>query len=324
MGDIADSIIDGFMDGKLGMPIKPQKPKPLKDWKTFELNRKNYFSPEAEALFLGSTSFKNWDMYSRDGCESREVAKRKGIWADKPNPAFLLGTYVHSWSSGDLPEFIANTPELFKKDGTLLAKYALGDEMINTLKSDPAMMQMLQGQKEQIFTGEIAGVPFKIQVDILNLLNAYFGDIKTTKNIYEKYWNPDTREHESFIQKYDYPLQFAIYAEILRQNYSNILDEALKAYTENQLKKFIEIVKSNSYLDGYILAVDKQEVPDHQIIYMDIDSFIAEKLQEIALKLPRIIAVRNGEVEPVRCEKCDWCRHTRRIVKPVHYLDLLA
>jgi len=264
-----------------------------------ELTRANYFSKEAELLYMGSSSLKAWNNY-KGGCEAREVAKRKGEWTDKENPAFLLGNYLHSWSSGDLPEFMANTPELFKKDGTLLAKYTLGDEMINVFKRDPAMMQMREGEKEQIFTGEINGVPFKIQVDILNVEKGYFADIKTTKKMTEKYWNSETRTYETFIQKYDYPMQFSIYAEILRQN-----------------------LKMDTYLDCYILAVDKQDVPDHEIIFMDVDSFIKTKLEEIELVIPRIMSVRNGEVDPVRCEVCDYCRSTKKIVKPIHYLDLL-
>jgi hypothetical protein len=288
-----------------------------------ELTRENYFSPEAEALYLGSSSFKAWDRCHDGGCEAREVAKRKGEWVDKPNPAFLLGQYVHSWNSNDLPEFIAEHPELFKKGGyELLAKYALGDTMIEIFKNDPAMMKMREGVKESIFTGEINGVPFKIQVDILNILEGYFADIKTTKGIYDKYWNNENREYESFIQHYDYPLQFSIYAEILRQNYNQILEDALNIYTEKQLDKFIKLIENNRYLDCYILAVDKQETPDHEVIFMDLDGFIKEKLQEIELKLPNIMAVRNGEVEPERCGKCEFCRSTKKITKPIHWLDL--
>lgn len=276
-----------------------------------ELTRKNYFSPEAERLYLGSSSFKAWDKYHKSvevfghdvggGCEAREVAKRNGEWEEKEKDAFLLGSYLHAWASGDLQEFIGNTPTLFKKDGTLYAKYAVGDKMIECFKNDPAMMQMLQGEHEKIFTGTIGGVPFKIMVDVLNLKKGYFADIKTTKNIRETYWNPETREQESFIQKFDYPLQFAIYAEILRQN-----------------------LKMDKYLDCYVLAVDKQEVPDHNLIFMDVEGFIKEKLEEIESKLPHIMAVRNGEVEPERCERCEYCRQTKRITKAIHWLDLVG
>lgn len=264
------------------------------------LNSENYFSPDAEKQYLGSTSFKAWDNLGPFGCEAREIAKREGKWVESTNPAFLLGSYVHAWNNDTLPEFMAKTPELFKKDGTLLTKYALGDDMINCFKNDPVMMQMREGTKEQIFTGQIEGVPFKIMVDILNTQKGYFADIKTTKQINEKYWDKENRIYVSFIQQYDYLMQFAIYAEILRQN-----------------------LKMDTYLDCFILAVDKQAIPDHEIIFMDTATFIYEKLEEIRRKLPRIVAVRNGEVEPERCGKCEYCRSTKKIIKPVHYLDLL-
>jgi len=257
-----------------------------------ELTRENYFSKEAEALYMGSSSFKAWDIM-HGGCEAKEVAKKNGIWVEKENPAFLLGSYVHSWSSGDLQKFIADTPQLFKKDGSLLAKYALGDKMIDVLKNDPLVETIREGEKEQIFTGNIAGVDFKIQVDILNLEKGYFADIKTTKNLQESYWNKEIRGHETFINKYDYYAQIAIYAEILKQNTGLV-----------------------EYLEPYLIVVDKQEVPDHEVIYMG-KNFITDKLEEIKSRLEHIMAVRTKLLEPIFCGKCDYCRSIKKILKPI-------
>ena len=261
-----------------------------------ELTRKNYFSKEAEKLYLGSSSFKAWDILA-NGCEARETAKRNGEWQEKENPAFLLGSYVHSWSSGDLKEFIAETPQLFKKDGTLLAKYALGDKMIDTLKNDKLIEKIREGEKEQIFTGDIGGVGFKVQVDILNLQKGYFADIKTTKDLKETYWNSNKKCKETFIEKYDYFTQIAIYSEVLRQN-----------------------TGLSEYLEPYIIAIDKKEIPDKEVIFMG-TSWIPQKLEEIKNKLPRIISVRNGEEEPVRCEYCDYCIATRKLTVPITLTD---
>ncbi|MFT5871135.1 MAG: hypothetical protein ACI8WT_000033 [Clostridium sp.] len=257
-----------------------------------ELTRQNYFSKEAEALYMGSSSFKAWDVL-HGGCEAKEVAKRNGLWVEKDNPAFLLGSYVHSWSSGDLQKFIADTPQLFKNDGSLLKKYALGDQMINVLRNDPLVEQIREGTKEQIFTGKIGGVDFKIQVDILNLEKGYFADIKTTKNLQESYWNNEIRSKETFINKYDYYAQIAIYSEILKQN-TGLVD----------------------YLEPYLIVVDKQEVPDHEVIYMG-KSFIPDKLAEIESRLSHITDVRNGTIEPIFCGKCDYCRSVKKILKPI-------
>ncbi|MBZ9633162.1 PD-(D/E)XK nuclease-like domain-containing protein [Clostridium sp. FP1] len=258
-----------------------------------ELTRQNYFSREAENLYMGSSSFKAWDIL-HGGCEAKQVAIKKGEWIEKENPAFLLGSYVHAWSSGDLQEFMSTTPQLFKKNSSeLLAKYALGDEMINVLRNDPLVEKIREGAKEQIFTGAIAGVDFKIQVDILNLEKGYFADIKTTKNLQESYWNKEIRGQETFINKYDYYTQIAIYAEILKQNIGLV-----------------------DYLEPYLIVVDKQEVPDHEVIYMG-KNFISDKLAEIENRLSHITEVRKGLIEPMYCGKCDYCRSVKKIIKPI-------
>lgn len=261
-----------------------------------ELNRENYFSKEAEDIYMGSSSFKAWDIM-HGGCEAKEVSKRNGLWVEKENPAFLLGSYVHAWSSNELREFTSDHPELFKKDGSMLAKYALGDKMIDVLRNDPLVEQIREGQKEQIFTGKIGGVDFKIQVDILNLEKGYFADIKTTKGLQESYWNNEIRSKETFINKYDYFAQIAIYAEILKQN-----------------------TGLSEYLEPYLIVVDKQDVPDHEVIYMG-KSFIADKLVEIENRLEHIVAVRNGEMPPEFCGKCDYCRSVKKIEKPISVLE---
>ena len=268
-----------------------------------ELNRKNYFSKEAETIYMGSSSFKAWDIFHSGGCEARELAKRNDEWQEEEKDAFLLGSYVHAWNEGALPEFIAEHPEMFKKNGEIYAKYALGDVMINTLKNDPLVERFREGaEKERIFTGQIGGVDFKIQVDILNIERGYFADIKTTKNLSESYYNDSKKQRESFIDKYDYKAQIAIYAEILRQN-----------------------LNMNTYLEPYLIVVDKQSTPDHEIIDMKTD-FIEEKLEEIKARLPRIMAVRNGVDEPIGCGKCDYCRSKKKaeLITYNQYLDQLG
>jgi hypothetical protein len=33
--------------------------------------------------------------------------------------------------------------------------------------------------------------------------------------------------------------------------------------------------------------------------------------------LKRFQAIKDGQIEPIRCEQCDWCRKTRVITGPV-------
>lgn len=276
-----------------------------------ELNRNNYFSKEAEAAYMGSSSFKAWDIL-HGGCEAKELAKRNGEWEDAENDAFLLGSYVHAWSEGNLQDFIVENPSLFTKKGTLYEKYAVGDKMIEVLRNDPLVERFREGaEKEKIFTGEIAGVPFKIQVDILNLEKGYFADIKTTKDISETYYNQETKKRETFIDKYDYFAQMAIYSEILRQN----IESGKLGMNSDEV-----------YPHPYIIVVDKRkDAPDHEVIDMGTE-WIQEKLEEIKGRLPRIMAVRNGAEEPIGCGKCDYCRSKKKakIITMAEYVASLG
>lgn len=268
-----------------------------------ELNRDNYFSSEAESLYLGSSSFKAWDILD-GGCEARELAVRNGEYEKPSNDAFLLGSYVHAWCEGRLQEFIVDTPELFYKNGSgkLLAKYALGDDMINVLRNDTLFNQIRDSsEKEQIFTGKIGGYDFKIQVDMLNIKQGFFCDLKTTKDLSETYWDKREGRRVSFIKLYRYKRQLAIYAEILRQNLG---------------------MAEGEYLNPAIAVVDKKKSPDHEIIFMGTD-FIEEELEYIKSRLDRIMRVRLGKDEPMSCGECAYCLSKKDLKQAISYSDYL-
>jgi len=259
-----------------------------------KITKDNYFSLEADREYFSVSQYKAFRE-----CEAKTVAKLNGIWVDPPNDAFTLGSYIHLWSEGgNLGQFRAEHPEMFKKDGTLLAKYKIMDDMIKTLADDPLIEKVREGQKEVIFTGELFGAAWKIMIDIYNPANGVFVDLKTTRSIQMKYWNDELRVKQNFVEFYDYLLQMAIYAEIERQN----RDE-------------------ETYLQPHIIAVSKEEIPDKAVILVGTE-FIKDKLIDVENLMPRFIRVKNGEQEPYRCENCDYCRSTKKIEKVIHYTDL--
>ncbi|MFX0547941.1 PD-(D/E)XK nuclease-like domain-containing protein [Hathewaya histolytica] len=267
----------------------------MKKVKKMKLTRDNYFSKEAEGIYLGSTSFKSWDILGQ-GCEAKELAKLKGEWEEEESKALLVGSYVHAWNSGELEEFKAkNKDKIYQKNGKMYADFLKADNMIKVLKDDPLVSKVREGEKEKIFTGEIAGVPFKIQVDILNLKMGYFADLKTTADLRKTYWVNGSKG--TFIDQYNYYTQIAIYAEILRQN-----------------------IGLKDYLEPYLIVVDKQEIPDHEVIYMG-KGFIQEYLEYIESRLPNIMEVREGLREPIKCGKCEYCRSKKRLKQPISLSD---
>lgn len=277
----------------------------------FVLTKENYFSPEAQRIYLGSSSFKAWDImnegsemfgnFIEGGCEAREIAIRKGLWVVDEKEAFLVGHYVHAWSEGPeaFQKFINdNYSKIYQKNQKPYAAFAIADAMIETLrKSELVTMLRNTPQKEMILTGLIGGVPFKIMVDIPNFEKGYWADLKTVAELRGTSYKNGRRV--SFIDVFGYKYQFAIYSEIIRQYLG---------------------LPEGEYLDPYLIAADKQKVPDHTVIYMGKD-FINYTLEEIKQKLPRIVAARTGQVEPIRCEKCEYCRSTKQLKKPISLLE---
>jgi len=253
------------------------------------LTNKNYHSVEARMAYMGSSQFKDFMK-----CEACTLARCKGEVEDKKSVALLVGSYVDAYFSNELKDFIANTPELFKKDGTLKSDFAKADDIIKAIEEDEMLMKYLGGEHQVIMTGEIAGVPFKIKID------SYFPDKaivdqKVMANM-EKVW-VDGVGWQNFVNAYGYEIQGAIYREIVRQNTGKTLP--------------------------FILAVaTKEEVCDKALLQIDdIDLDIAlEKVKELA---PRFQAIKEGKIEPNSCERCNYCKSKKKVtgIKSFHECD---
>jgi hypothetical protein len=262
--------------------------------KLLQINKDNYFSNEADREYFSVSQFKSF----RD-CEAKTMAKLNGEWADGDNDAFILGSYVHAWNEGaSLDEFKSKHPQMFKKDGSLKAAYSIGDKMIETLKNDPLISKVREGEKEVILTVEMFGVMWKAMLDILNKPKGYFVDLKTTRDISLKIWNENNKQKENFIVAYDYVLQMAVYAELER--------------IHNRRKK---------YLQPHIIAVSKANIPDKAVILIE-KEYIQDKLNEVEFLLPRFIDVKRGKREPHRCECCDYCKSTKVLNKVISFTEI--
>lgn len=257
------------------------------------LTSQNYHSNEANRYYMSNSQFKGFEE-----CEAREMAKLNGGYIAPSNEAFALGSYVHAWLEGTLDEFRESTPELFKANGELYAKYDVAHAMIETLKSDKFVQFVLQGHKEVIMVSEMFGAPWKVKLDVYNPDRGRIVDLKTLKGLREKYWDKQYGAYVSFIENFKYIRQMAIYAEV----------ERLYSGRDN-------------WLEPLIVAVSKEEIPDKDIIGFDNDRLQVE-LEEVGQKMERILAVKKGLLEPERCEQCHYCRRTKQLRRITHYSDL--
>jgi len=261
-----------------------------------ELTHGNYHGGDSNKIYMSCSQYKSFL-----NCEAKTMAKLTGAWVDEPSTALEVGSYVHSWSEGTQREFIANHPNMFKKDGSLKAEYLVADKMIACLARDPLAMYCLEGEKEVILTFDMFGVTWKGMLDVQNNERRRIVDLKTTRSVTEHVWDEELRKKVSFVEAYRYPLQMAIYCE----------GERIAMGREN-----------GDWSEFLIVAVSKEKCPDKAIINMTDHERLVKELAEVEENMPRIIAVKSGVEKPIRCECCSYCRETKVLTSVVHYSDL--
>lgn len=272
--------------------MKKQANKPI------SLNKNNYYDSSTDLIYQSPTFFKKFLA-----CEAETMAEIKGDW--KPKPAakgkdnLIQGNYLHSYfeSHEAHEKFLKeHHGDIYKSKSAMYASFDQVDRMIDCLESDPSFSSMYQGDKESIVTGRIGETLWKGKIDCLNLDKGYFIDLKTTKSITKHDWNEEQRTKLNFVYNYNYQLQMAVYQELILQTLG-------------------------VWCTPYIVAVSKEDPPDKEMLSIP-EYRLSEALDLIEQKQPHIDQVRRGEVEPVRCGKCDYCRATKVLDKIVSTDDL--
>jgi len=260
----------------------------------------NYFSDLANWEYMGSTQYKNFLQ-----CEEMAMAILKGIYILEKN-CFLEGKYIHSWNEGKMNEFIINHPILYSTKGAtkgeLKAIYKHLNKMIEKISKDNMFMAALSGKKEVIFTAEMFGCKWKILIDSYFPNKKRFGDLKALKDM-KNIWNNELKTYENIFESYGYFLQLAIYAEIERL--AN---------------------KREDHFEPFLAVVTKEKTPDMEIISFNSDIehhsvFIARELIQVERNMPRILRIKSGDEEPIRCGTCEYCKETKVLTRTKHYTE---
>lgn len=259
------------------------------------ITSENYFSPENNWKYCGSSQYKDFfGSMGKHGCEAMAMAKLRGEWQTEKTTALLVGSYVDAHFEGTLDLFRAQNPDIFTKSGSLKAEYKKADEIIQVAESDEIFMQFMSGEKQVIYTGEIAGVPFKVKIDSY-LRGKALVDGKVMATIRKFEWVKDVGK-VNFVDYWGYDIQAAIYQEIERQH-------------------------SGKRLPFFIAALSKEKVTDKEILWLP-DGMLDDRLKEIESNMPRLKALKDGEDTPIRCENCDYCTSTRKLTGPINVYDL--
>ena len=283
-----------------------------------KLTNRNYYGAKANREFMSVSQFKQFQK-----CEAMALAELNGEYERPKSKALLLGSFVDEMLTGTKKtqiKFVCdNFSELFQKssklsklddDGRLTfindyfadifnednkpySEITQALETIERIKKQPLMVQHFKSKHQVIMTGEIAGVPFKIKMDNYKP-NEFIADGKymaslRSPNLFEpmvKYWG--------------YDVQGAVYQEIVYQN------------TGKRLPFYLDIAT--------------KETPSHlavaEIKQYDLD----EAFEKVKAFAPRYQAIKNGEIEPTRCDEydCNYCTETQIITEPIdsNYLGM--
>lgn len=248
----------------------------------------NYFSPEAEREYMGVTQFKRFLA-----CPAQAVAVLRGEWVEEASTAMLVGSYVDAHFSKELPLFQAQHPELFTKQGELKAEFRHAEYIIERIERDEMFMRYLSGGAQTVLTGSIEGVPFKIKIDSYHIGRALV-DLKVMRD-FSPVWDEEARRRLPFVEAWGYDIQGAIY----------------------------QAVEGNGL--PFMIAAATKEKPEPNIAIISISQDRIDFCQDIVREYaPRFAALKRSEGEPRRCERCDYCKSTKKLSAIIDYKEVFA
>lgn len=266
----------------------------------------NYYDPEIQMAYMGATQYKAFQK-----CEAAALAELRGEYTPPDSTALLVGGYIDAYFSGEIPLYQEQHPGIFKKDGQLKAEYLKAQTVISRMEEDELYSMLMSGKKQVIFTGIIAGVPFKIKIDslldaqtceeivrrfpntgaALGMCDGAIVDQKAMKDM-EMVWSVEDHCKVPFVEYYGYDIQGAIYQAI------------------------------EGHMLPFILAVGtKEDSPDLAAMYIE-DGDLAAKLAEVEDNAPRYQAIKEGRIHPTRCEHCDYCKATKKLTRIRNYKEI--
>lgn len=206
-------------------------------------------------------------------CEASAMAELRGEYTPPVTKAMLVGSFVDNWMDGTLQQFVDEHPEVFTRKQELRAEFRQANEIINLIKNHYDFNKFLQGEHQKILLFEMFGAKWKIKIDSF-VEGVCITDLKVIAKT-------------QTLPLWRYDLQGAVYQKG---------------------------VEANGYgtLPFYLAVVTKEKVSDMNIFQIP-QAQLDVALNEIEENMPHLIEVKSGLIEPKRCEKCPYCRQTRKI-----------
>ena len=280
-----------------------------------DITKENYYDVKD---VLSASTIKSFET-----CEAAALASYKGEYFRPSTTALLVGGYIDAALDSDeeLDKFCASHPEIINsRTGAIKADFARADEVVNRCKSDPLFRALTidvpAAGHQYIVLGTIGvsstgePIPFKGKLDfllkpdyLLRLAEIFPGwsgyfrecaehgglivDLKSAADTDEK-WDPDMGCRVPWVQAWHYDRQLAVYRELYRQMSGKVLPVLVMVCTKETSPSLLPLTIDPGTLD--------------------------EGLAEAQALAPRVWhLMQSDSQDPRRCEKCAYCRMSRRL-----------
>ena len=279
-----------------------------------KLTQENYYGPEANKEFMSKSQFRSWQT-----CEAATLAEINGEYERETTQALLVGSYIDAAmdSPEELQKFLEEHPEILNsRTGELKADFKQAEQIVARCKSD-RLFSLLTGnapetkdhvQRQVILIGKVGGVKFRGKADFVldetackvimeefpdtvDVLGGPFCvgaivDLKSAKD-FAPVWDEDEGRKVNWADAYGYASQGGLYVELYRQ-------------------------MTGKALPFIMVAATKEKEPDLGAFYIAHND-LAAALRTIEVETPMFQRVKTGKVEPIRCERCAYCKRTKKL-----------
>ena len=191
------------------------------------------------------------------------------------------------------------------------------DRMVKRLEEhqsyDAELKFALSGQKEVVLVAQIEGIWCKCKIDVMG--DGHITDLKSSKNFHTHY-DEQQRQRVNWYERYRYVTQMAFYREIFKINFG----EYPEVYIVGISKEFysdIEFLKFHKDWPIYETRSELQDNGANGLVEVEVEytSWYRWELEmhQIKEQLTTISMATNNDIGADRCEKCDWCRKTKKL-----------
>lgn len=234
--------------------------------KMLKLDQNNYYSKKSNQQYFSVSQYKDFMR-----CEAMAMAKINGAYETEMTKAMLTGSFVDSYFEGTLDVFMKEHPAVFTRKQELRSEFRKANEIIARIQSDELFMKFMSGEKQQIVTFELFGLPWKMKMDSY-LPGICITDLKVVASFQSlPFWR--------------YDLQGAVYQAGVLQ-------------------------KTDELLPFYLAVATKERMVDLDIFQIP-QATLNMALLEIERNIQHFAEVKSGLISPSYCGKCNYCKSVK-------------